>query len=120
MTKEKISYLILKLAVAFPLLYGAWSEYLRPKYWGAFVPVSLTHFVSIGIILWIVSVLQVVVASWILFSHRPFAPALTTAIYLGLVVLFNARWGTVSFDIFYRDIAIALAALSLAVKSKTF
>lgn len=119
MSKEKISYLLLKLAVAFPLFYSAWSMYLRPKYWSAYFPEFLTDTIRPGVLLWIVSALLLIAGAWILFNRKPFFPSIAVTVYLGTIVFFNTKWGAPSFDIFYRDIAIALASLALAIKSKS-
>lgn len=119
MSKEKISFLVLKIAVAFPLLYMAWGTYLRPKTFALYAPSFLTQFIGLSPLLWILSVLWVVLAAFILFESRPFVPPLIVSIYLGIIVFLNARWGTPSFDLFFKDIAIALTALSLSIKSKT-
>lgn len=119
MSKEKISFLILKIAVAFPLIYMAWGTYLRPKVFAVYIPTFLTSFIGISALLWILSVLCVVLAAFILFESKPFVPPLIVAIYLGMIVFLNARWGTLSFDVYYKDVAIALTALSLSIKSKT-
>ena len=119
MSKEKLSYLLLKLAVAFPLLYMAWGIYLRPKYFAVYIPNFLTQFISHNALVWIISALWMIVAAFIIFERKPFVPPMIAAVYLGLIVFSNARWGTPSFDIFYKDIVIILSALALAVKSKT-
>ena len=119
MSKEKISYLILKIAVAFPLLYMAWGSYLRPKVFAVYVPTFLTQFLSSSVLLWIFSVLFVVLAAFILFEKRPFVPPIIFSFYLGLIVFLNARWGTPSFDFYYKDVAVALTSLALAIKSRT-
>jgi hypothetical protein len=119
MSKEKISHLILKIAVVFPLVYMAWGSYLRPKVFSVYVPTFLTQFISSSVLLWIISTLFVVIAAFILFEKRPFVPPLIVSIYFAIIVLLNAHWGTPSFDFYYKDIAIALTALALAVKSKT-
>ena len=119
MSKEKIAYILLKIAVAFPLLYMAWGTYLRPKAFSIYAPSFLTPYIGLSALLWILSVLWVVLAAFILFEKRPFVPPLIIAVYLGVIVFLNARWGTPSFDAFYKDIAIALTALSLSIKSKT-
>lgn len=119
MSKEKISFLILKIAVAFPLLYMAWGTYLRQKAFSVYALSFLTPYIGLNTLLWILSVLWVVLAAFILFEHKPFVPPLIVVVYLGIIVFLNARWGTPSFDAFYKDIAIALTALSLSIKSKT-
>lgn len=119
MSKEKISYLILKIAVAFPLLYMAWGSYLRPKTFAAYVPSFLTHVISSNILLWAISVILVVIAAFILFEKRPFVPPIIASVYFALIIFLNARWGTPSFDLYYKDVSIALAALALAIKSRT-
>lgn len=119
MSKEKIAYIFLKIAVAFPLLYTSWSMYLHPKIWTGYIPKMITPYITVGIFLWIISVVQIVVASWILFNKKPFTPALITGIYLSAIVFFNTKWGAPSFDIFYRDISIAITSFALAIKSKT-
>ena len=119
MSKEKITYILLKIAVAFPLLYMAWGTYLRPKAFNVYAPHFLTSFIGLSSLLWILSVIWVVLAAFILFERKPFVAPLITAVYLGTIVFLNARWGTPSFDVFYKDVAIALAAFSLSIKSKT-
>jgi hypothetical protein len=119
MSKEKISYLILKIAVAFPLIYMAWGSYLRPKAFSVYVPSFLTQFVSANVLLWIISTLFVVIAAFILFEKRPFVPPLIASIFFTIIVLLNATWGKPSFDFYYKDVSIALASLALAIKSKT-
>jgi len=119
MSKEKVSYLILKIAVAFPLIYMAWGSYLRPKAFSVYVPTFLTQFVTSSVLLWIISTLFVVIAAFILFEKRPFIPPLIASIYFAIIVVLNAHWGTPSFDFYYKDVSIALASLALAVKSKT-
>jgi hypothetical protein len=119
MSKEKLSYLILKIAVAFPLVYMAWGSYLRPKVFLVYVPKFLNQFVAPGILLWAVSVILVVIASFILFEKRPFFPPLIATIYFTLIIFLNTHWGTPSFDSYYKDVSVALASLALAIKSRT-
>ncbi len=119
MSKEKISFLILKVAVAFPLLYMAWGSHLRPKNFSSYAPSFLTQFISSNVLLWGVSVLLVVVASFIIFEKKPFIPPVIACVYFTLIVFLNATWGKPSFDLYFKDISIALTALALAVKSKT-
>ena len=119
MSKEKISYLILKIAVAFPLLYMAWGSYLRPKAFAVYAPSFLTQFISTSVLLWIVSTLLVVIAAFIIFEKRPFVPPLIASIYFAIIIFLNAHWGTPSFDSYYKDVSIVLASLALAIKSKT-
>ena len=119
MSKEKISYLILKVAVAFPLIYMAWGSYLRPKAFSVYVPSFLTQFVTSNILLWIISTLFVVIAAFILFEKRPFVPPLIASIYFSIIILLNGHWGTPSFDYYFKDVVIVLTSLALAIKSKT-
>jgi len=119
MSKEKLSYLILKIAVVFPLLYMAWGTHLRPKAFSVYAPELLTHFISLSALLWIISVVLVVLAAFILFEKKPFVPPLIASIYFAIIIALNAHWGTPSFDFYYKDVSIAFASLALAIKSKT-
>jgi len=119
MSKEKISYLILKIAVAFPLLYMAWGSQLRPKTFSVYVPTFLTQFISLNILLWVITTLFVVIAAFILFEKRPFVAPLIVSIYFVIIILLNAKLGKPSFDFYYKDVTLVLTALALAIKSKT-
>ncbi len=119
MSKEKLAYWCLKLAVALPLLYVSWREYINPSAWYGYIP-DFFNFIPTDTFVWIMIVFQVVVAALILFSPRPATPALLALIFFILIVAFNARWNTASFDILFRDISLCFCAAALTLKARSF
>jgi len=102
-----IAELLLRLAVAFSFAYPPIAALADPDSWigyfPAFVPATLT-------MLHIFGVIEIGIALWILFGKRIFIPSAVAALMLLAIVMFNG----VQFDILFRDVSIALAALSLA------
>src|SRR3989344_3175185 len=102
-----LTELLLRLAVAFSFAYPAISAVFDPESWlgyfPAFLPPSLLLLHAFG-------ALEIVIALWILFGKRVWIPSALAALILLAIVAFNGA----QFDILFRDVAIALAALSLA------
>jgi hypothetical protein len=119
MSKEKIAFWLLKLAVAFPLIYVSWREYVNPSAWQKYIP-NFLDFIGSDVFIWIMIVFQVVIAALIIFTPRPAIASLVALVYFILIIIFNARWNQPSFDIFFRDISLCLATASLAIKSRSF
>lgn len=99
--------LLLRLAVAFAFAYPPIAALLDADSWlgyfPAFIPSSL-------LALHIFGALEIALALWILFGRRVFIPAVLAALILVAIVAVNL----IQFDILFRDLSIALAAVALA------
>lgn len=113
--KKKAAVLLLQLALAFAFAYAAVSSFLHPFSWIGFLPAWLRSVAPAAIsdfaLLDIVSFGQVGLALWIL-SGRYLGLSAAVA---GAVLIFIAVFNGGAFDIVFRDVSLALAALALAL-----
>ena len=105
----------MRLAVAFPLLYVAFGFWKNPDAWLGYIPSFVQSFgVPQNILLTAIMTVHVILALWILSGWRLFFSALIAAVFFTSIVYFNLN----QLDVLFRDIALALAALALAVGSR--
>ena len=112
----KRAKLLLRIGIAFTLVYAAVSSFLDPVAWGGFIPVWLNNLNPLGdeILLIGISIAEIVLAALILFQKRPYGASVLAAVFFAAVVVFNFG----ALDILFRDIGLVFAALALAVLSK--
>lgn len=105
--------LLMRLAVAFAFIYPAVSAWLDPYSWIGYFPGFLLSIVGdqSGLLLHGWGAIEILLALWVLFGVRVYIPSVLMALALFAVVLVNPG----QFPILFRDIPIALAALSLAL-----
>ena len=108
---------LLRLALAGSFLYPPVSALTDPYAWVGYFPSFLTDLVAPhGIwLLLAFGVVEVGLALWILFGSRVRIPALIMAGMLLAIVCFNLS----QFPVLFRDVAIALVAISLAFTSES-
>jgi uncharacterized membrane protein YphA (DoxX/SURF4 family) len=110
-----MSLFLLRVALAFSFLYPAYGFWARPGDWIGYVPAFVKN---IGLpsetILLGFALFHITLALWILIGWRTTLAASVAAFFLASVVLFNLN----QLDILFRDIALALAALGLALGSR--
>lgn len=103
--------LLLRAAVAFSFAYPPVAAVIDPDSWlgyfPAFIPSSL-------VALHVFGALEIALALWILFGKRIFIPCMLAALILLAIVAFNIS----QFDILFRDVSIALAAVALGLVSR--
>lgn len=108
MHRIPLPQLLLRLAVAFSFAYPPIAALFEPDSWigyfPAFIPASLT-------LLHVFGALEIAIALWIVFGKRIHIPSILAALILGAIVVLNGA----QFDILFRDISIAMAALALAL-----
>jgi uncharacterized membrane protein YphA (DoxX/SURF4 family) len=112
--KPGLAAWLLRLGLAVILLYAAIGSLIAPREWIGYLPAPLTDVVDGDILLKLFSVLELVLAAWLLSGVKVRYAALLTAAMLAGIVLTN-------FDLFaitFRDIALIFAALALATLSK--
>lgn len=107
----------LRVAVAGSFVYPAINALFDPYAWIGYFPVFLTDMVAPHSILLLhaFGVVEILLALWLLLGTRIRIPALIMAGMLLAIVGFNLS----QFPILFRDVAIALTALSLAFMPHT-
>ena len=107
--------LVLRLGLAFVLLYAAWSGFTQPLNWVGFLPGFLVKLFSPWFsatqLLGLFELVQVFLAVWLISGRQIFyAACLVTALLAGIVV-FNLG----ALDILFRDIGLVAMAAALAL-----
>lgn len=107
---------ILRIGLAFALLYPAVDSLFHPNSWIGFFPawVVLTSPIDIVSLAMLFSVFEIALAVWLLFAKDPFYPAFLSFITLVAIVILDYN----AFNILFRDVSIAFIALSLMVLRK--
>lgn len=103
--------LILRIGVAFAFLYPPVSAFIDPVAWMAYFPPWSLGYVPDAMLLHSFGALEVVLGLWILSGWRIFWPCvIATCILLAIVVI-----DRYNFEVLFRDLSIAAAALALAI-----
>ena len=107
--------LLLRLGVAFSFLFPPINAFIYPHDWVGYFPVFLRDLVVPEmVLLHVFGAVEIVIGLWILSGKRIFVPSLVaTATLLG-IVLVNIG----DFQVLFRDLSIATAALALAVLNR--
>lgn len=103
--------LILRVGVAFTLLYAAVSSFLTPVNWIGFFPAFLFQSaIPEELILGAFSLFEIILGLWLLWGKKVVYPALLSAFAFGGIALFNLG----AMDIVFRDVGLFFAALAIA------
>jgi hypothetical protein len=109
---DKTAGLILRIGVAFAFLYPALNALQHPDSWiGYFPPFLRDSGIPNELLLHGFGMVEVGLALWLLSGWRIFWPACVCAAMLFGIVVFNLA----QFEVLFRDISIAAAAMALAV-----
>lgn len=108
--------LLMRLAVVFSFVYPAIAAYFDPYAWIGYFPNFVLALAGGNelLLLHAWGAFEILLSLWVLFGKRVYIPSLIMAAALIAVVVLNLP----QFDILFRDISIALAALSLALVNK--
>jgi hypothetical protein len=101
--------LLLRAGLAFAFFYASISSFLTPNDWIGYFPLFLRNIVPSQILLTMFSVIELLVAAWLLSGWRVAYAALLAAAMLGGIVVFNPTLLPITF----RDISLVFAALGL-------
>ncbi|MDO8407997.1 MAG: hypothetical protein Q7S95_02045 [bacterium] len=106
------AHLLLRLGLAFALLYPPYAALSDPVSWAAYFP----HFVQVLsvdklVLLNAFGVVEVAIALWILSGWRVRTPAALATLMLLGIVAFNLS----QLDVLFRDLSLALVALALVL-----
>ena len=106
---------ILRVGLAFALLYPPFNALLDPNSWIGYFP-GFVHLPAQAsgvpdiVILHVFGVVEVVLALWILSGYKIFWPSLAATLMFIVIVGFNLN----QFQILFRDLSIAAIAMYLA------
>ncbi len=108
----KPSEFLLRLAIAVSFLYPPFDAITDPYSWIGYFPAFVTDFAAPHtlLLLHVFGIIEVALAIWILVGKRIWIPASIMALMLFAIVVFNMN----QFQVLFRDVSIALAALALA------
>ncbi|MBP6860118.1 MAG: hypothetical protein KBC38_00960 [Candidatus Pacebacteria bacterium] len=104
---------VLRLALAFSLLYPAVHAWFEPLSWLGYIPAlaaALWPF-SNEVLLHLFGAVEIVLAFWLLSGRRIAVPAALSALILVFIVVTNP----VQFEVLFRDLSIAGIAIALAL-----
>ena len=105
---------LLRISIASVFLYAAGAATLHPENWIGFLPAWMSRFAPANLLLPGFSLFEVVLSVWVLSGWKGmYAAVLAAATLFGIIVMNPSL-----LDITFRDIAIFLAALALAVEEK--
>jgi len=111
MQKERLAHIVLRLGVAFAFLFPAINAWFDPNSWIGYFPDFVHGYVPDLVLLHAFGAVEIVLALWILSGWKIRIPALVAVAVLGGIIIFDS----VDFQVLFRDVSIAAAALALAV-----
>lgn len=106
--------LLLRIAIAGAFLYPAVAALMVPAAWLGYFPHFIIGIIPDAMLIIGWSLLEAVLALWILSGKNIFVPSLVAAILLFAIVVLNLSL----IDIVFRDVALALVALYLALTAR--
>lgn len=111
MSNPKLAVFVLRLSIASVFLYASVAATLQPDNWIGYLPQFTRSFIPASLLLLGFSFYQVTLSLWLLSGWKTFYAASLAAITLLVIIFVNL--GQV--DILFRDFAIFLAAIALAI-----
>lgn len=114
-TRERVVEALLRIGVAIAFIYPAVEASFYPNSWVGFFPPWMVANLPFSkeLLLHLFGASEVVIAVWILVGKRIFIPSILAVIYLSFIVLFNWKF----MDLLFRDIAILVIPIVLAIQS---
>jgi uncharacterized membrane protein YphA (DoxX/SURF4 family) len=109
--RSRLAPLLLRVGLAIVFLYAAISSLISPSDWAGYLPAFIKDILPTTIVLGIFSVIELLLAAWLLSGvYVRFAALICGAMLVGIIVS-NFSLLPISF----RDIGLLFAALALAV-----
>ncbi|MEJ0053902.1 MAG: DoxX family membrane protein [bacterium] len=116
MDRERAAHLILRLGVAFSFLYPPFAAIGDPFSWIGYFPQFVQALpVDTTLLLHAFGAAEVVIALWLISGWKVRYPAILAALMLLAIVAFNLN----QFEVLFRDLSIAAAALAIALWPST-
>lgn len=101
---------LLRIGLAIMFLYAAISSFLQPSEWIGYLPGFIAQFFDPELVLKVFSVIEIMVATWLLSGVYTRYAALAAGVMLLGITISNFSLLAISF----RDIGLAFAAFALA------
>ena len=113
MKQKNIAFFLLRMAIASVFAYAAISSFITPDNWIGYFPPFLQHLIPQQLLLTGFSLYELLLAVWLLSGFQIFFASVLAALTLVGIIVANFS----ELDILFRDFAIILSSLSLAVFS---
>lgn len=113
MDKNKLFFLLLRGGLAFVFVYAGVSSLINPINWIGYFPAFIKDIIPSSFLLPIFSVFEIVLAVWLMSGKKLFYSSLIASLSLVGIIIFNLN----QMDVIFRDVAILLTAVGLAVYS---
>ena len=114
MEKQKFATLILRIGLAFSLVFAGVSALITSSDWIGYYPEFVRNFSFSEVLVMISSVGEIFIGLWILSGWKVFLPSVATALFMASIVIFNFG----AFLIVFRDVTIGFAAVALAILNR--
>lgn len=114
MSNTGVVSVLLRIGVAFAFLYPPISALFDPYSWLGYFPSWMFGYVPDEVLLHGFGLLEVAIALWILSGWRIFWPSVAACALLIAIVVIDFY----NFEVLFRDVSIACAALALALMSR--
>jgi uncharacterized membrane protein YphA (DoxX/SURF4 family) len=111
MDTQRVIDLLLRGGVAFAFLYPPINAIWNPYSWLGYFPSWAFGYLPDQVLLHSFGLVEMIIAIWILSGWRIFWPSLAAAAMLLAIVIVDLH----SFEVLFRDVSIAAAALALAI-----
>ena len=109
---ELVSFL-LRIGIAFTLVYAGISIFLNPESWIGFIPQFIRDIGNAQFSLYTHGIFDIVLGVWLLINWKQFLASLITSLNLFFITILNLG----AIEIVFRDVGLLLAAIALAVLS---
>lgn len=110
---QNTANILLRLSVSFAFLYAAVDSFAQPLDWIDYIPQFFVQIAPAIALLRAFGGLEILLALWILSGYKIVIPSVLSALILITIVSFNLE----QFQLLFRDVSIAAAALALAIQS---
>lgn len=110
---EKISWVLVRIGVAFAFLYAAVAGFLDPQSWIGWFPHFMRAAVPELILLKVWGVFETVLGLWILSGKKIFVPSALASLSLAGLIVTNFA----AMDVIFRDITILCSTIALAIQN---
>lgn len=108
--KHGMTALLLRLGLAFIFGFAAIDSLFNPNDWVGYLPKVATNFIQSDLLLKLLSVYELVLATWLLVGKQVRFAAMLSALTLAGIAVSNINLFIISF----RDVGLVFAALALA------
>ena len=112
---NRLAIIFLRLGAAFTFIYAGVASLINPDDWIGFAPVWLRSVFPGGQLLFAFSIYEIALALWLISGKRLFYSSVSAALTVFGIIILNLG----ILDIVFRDVAILLSAVSLALLSRS-